>query len=107
MSTSDQAHRIGYLFDGIKSENAELQAAIAMVEEEDVSGGKINAFEVVAAHILPKDPVTKRRLVAAKRATIQLSLVDDGDEDSKVGIGRTVVYFRYYKPEEFVSLTPV
>ena len=77
---------MGYLLDGIESEDAALQAVIATVEEEDVPGGKRNDFETAAAHILPKDPVVKRRLTVAKQVTVQVSSVGGGDGDAKVGI---------------------
>jgi hypothetical protein len=57
--------RVGYLLDGIECDDAALQAAIAVVEEDDDPLGKRNDFEAAATHILPKDPVAKRRILAA------------------------------------------
>ena len=59
--------RVGFLLDNIECEDTALQAAIAVIEEDDGPDGKRNDFEAAAAHILPKDPVVKKQLLAAKR----------------------------------------
>ena len=101
--------RVGYLLDRIECGNAAFQATIVVVEEDDEPDGKKNKPEGAATHILPKDPVVKKRLLVAKRSATQISLVenygggDGGDGGyggyggSKLGIGSTGVHFRYYK----------
>ena len=97
--------RVGYLLDAIECDDASLQAAMAKVEEDDGPDGKRNNFETAASHLLPKDPVVKKRLLAAKRSAAQISEVDAGDGGSKTGIGYTGVHFRYHTPSEFNALT--
>ena len=62
----DKYSRVGFLLDSLKCNSAALQAVIAMVEEDNEPGRKRNYFEGAATHILPKDLVTKKRLLAAK-----------------------------------------
>ena len=58
--------RIGYLLDTIKCNNAPLLAAVVKVEEENSPTGKRKCFEKYTTHLLPKNPVIKKRLIAAK-----------------------------------------
>ena len=51
---------IGYLLDGIKNNDAGLQAAMAAVRRDDGPNGSQNDFEAAAAAILPSDPVAKK-----------------------------------------------
>ena len=55
--------RVGFVLDAIESDDAGLQAAMAMVNIMDDTGinGKRGDFEAAIAYLLPKDPVVKKR----------------------------------------------
>ena len=69
---------------------------------DKVQNGKCNNFEACATHLLPYDPVKKRRLVLNKRGSDEIS--DTTLEGSIIGathgIGKTGVHFRFYRPGE-------
>ena len=109
----NQHSRVGYLLTGIQNSDAGLQAAMASVNTDDGPKGKRNDFEAAAAHLLPYDPVAKRR-ATGKRASGDVSAAEAGNSqgDGKVSsakgkpsIGKTGVHLRYYKPAEFRNLT--
>ena len=54
--------RVTYLLDALESDDACLQAAMASIRGDNNIGGERTDFERVAAHILPEDPVQKKRL---------------------------------------------
>ena len=69
--------RVGYLLEGIQCSDAGLQAAMASIRTDDGPTGMRNDFEREAAHLLPYDPVAKRRATATnKRGSSQISAVD-------------------------------
>ena len=70
--------RVGYLLDSIESKDAALNAAIASVEEDQGPTGKRNDFESAVSHILPKDPVQRKKLAAAAGGKVSVSALDDG-----------------------------
>ena len=84
--------RVGYLLDAIKCDDAALLAAIAKVEEDDTPQGKRNDFELCATHLLPKDPIVKKRLLHAQSTAGQISGIDGGTE-ARDGISVTGVHF--------------
>ena len=98
---------VWYLLDGIKCNDAPIQAAIAVVKEDNAVERKRSYFETAALHILPKDPVIKRSIMLAKRLAAQIPMVEDdgGDSGPKSGIGRTGVHFRYHTSTEFGEVT--
>ena len=53
--------RVGYLLEGIQSIDPGLQAAMASVKTDDGRDGMRNDFEAAAAHLLPYDPVAKKK----------------------------------------------
>ena len=53
--------RVKYLLDAIKCSDSGLQAAMAMIRNNDGPTGKLNDFELTAAYLLPCDPVAKRK----------------------------------------------
>ena len=103
--------RVGYLLDGIENNDPQLQAAIARVSDDTGPGGKREDFEACAAYLLPRDPVAKRRVIADKRTSAEISGVGGDDParfkaTKKKGIGQTGVHFRYHRPDEYSKLTP-
>ena len=108
--------RVGLLLDGIECSDAGLQAAMASVRTDDGPDGKRNDFEAAASHLLPYDPVAKRRL-ASKRSNPQISAVQEAEDSGesatvssattprKKSIGKTGVHLRYHKYSEYKKLT--
>ena len=82
---------------------------MAMVRNDDVPGGKMRDFESAASHLLPCDPVAKRKSAAGTKrdhslvseAKLEVSLSTSG----KPSIGKTGVEFRYYKKDKFKKLS--
>ena len=88
---------------------------MASVRTDDGPTGMRNTFETAAAHLLPYDPVAKKRRNASKRDAGQISSVeintDDANASSMTGnkkkqsIGSTGVHLRYHTKEEYSALT--
>ena len=66
-----------------------------------------NNFEATAAHLLPYDPVAKKRSSGQKRGSAQISSVMDTSYATmkKPSIGKTGVHHCYYKTGEYRNLT--
>jgi hypothetical protein len=102
--------RVGFLLDAIQSSDAGLQAAMASVRTDNRPHGMRNNFEEAATHILPYDPVAKKRTIGLKRDAANISAVSETEEISattgkKPSIGRTGVHLRYHKLHEYKALT--
>ena len=108
--------RVGFIIEGIQATDAGLQAAIASVKTSTAPDGLRNNFEACVAHLLPYDPVAKKRAEQGrKRGAAQISNVDVDEEGgeistthggkSKPSIGKTGVHLRYHKTEEYRQLT--
>ena len=103
--------RVTYILDAIECEDASLQAAMANIKGDTVVGGKRTDFELAAAHLLPEDPVARKRQ-STKRPVADISAmdVDEGPptrgkpSDKRYGIGKTGVHFRYHTPDEYKKL---
>ena len=93
--------RVMHLLNGIKSSDAELLSAIAVIKSDDEPGGRIERFEDTAAFLIQFDPVTKKR---QKSGTIGRQHQVAGVELKK-GIGKTGVALRYHSKEEYRKLT--
>lgn len=101
--------RVGFFLEGIECSDAGLQAAMASIRTDIGPTGMRNDFERAVAHILPYDPVAKKR-ANAKRSSALISGVDgdvmaDVSSVTKPSIGKTGVHFRYYKGPEFAKLS--
>jgi hypothetical protein len=101
--------RVGYLLEGIQCNDAGLQAAMASIKLDTTPvTGKRNNFELAATHLLPYDPVAKKRTSNLKRGAGDISDTTGADVSSfgaKEGIGKTGVHLRYHKGEEYASLS--
>ena len=115
--------RVSYLLEGIHCSDAGLQAAMASIRTDDGPTGMRNDFERAAAHLLPYDPVAKRRATASNKCgSSQISAVDaaEGIDDDptaqassatattkkrKASIGKTGVHLRYHTPDEYRGLS--
>jgi hypothetical protein len=100
--------RVGYLLEAIQCNDAGLQAAMASIKIDTAPGGKRSDFEAASTHLLPYDPVAKKRSAAGnKRGAGEISDTVAADVSSfgaKEGIGKSGVHLRYHKPEEYETL---
>ena len=58
--------RVGFLIDAIQCVDAGLQAAMASVKMDNGPNGLQNNFERTVSHLLPYDPVAKKRATGIK-----------------------------------------
>ena len=69
--------RVGFLLKAIQCSDPGLQAAMASIKTDNGPEGMRNNFEATAAHLLPYDPVAKKRSSGQKRGSAQTSSVMD------------------------------
>ena len=69
--------RVGFLLEAIQCSDPGLQAAMASIKTDNGPEGMRNNFEATAAHLLPYDPVAKKRSSGQKRGSAQISSVMD------------------------------
>ena len=98
--------REGFLLEAIQCSDAGLQAAVASVKTENGPQDMRNNFEATAAHLLPYDPVAKKRSSGQKRNSTQISSVvgTSNATTKKPSIGITSVHLCYYKTAEYKTL---
>ena len=99
--------RVGFLLEAIQCSDPGLQAAMASIKTDNGLEGMRNNFKATAAHLLPYDPVAKKRSSRQKRGTAQISSVMDTSNATikKPSIGKTGIHLRYYKTGEYRNLT--
>ena len=99
--------RVGFLFEEIQCSDPGLQAVMGSIKTDNGPEGMRNNFEVTAAHLLPYDPVAKKRSSGQKRGSAQISPVMDPSPTTtkKPSIGKTGVHLHYYKTGEYRNLT--
>ena len=97
--------RVGYLLDAIETNDASLQAAMALVRNDDnPKNGNRSNFEATATCLLPHEPVAKKRQNnPARRNNAEISSIDSTKFKSRVGA--TCVNLRYHKRDEYLKLT--
>ena len=109
----NECSHVGFLTDAIQCANAGLQAAMASVKMDNGPNGLWNNFERAMSHLLPYDPVAKKRATGIKcgSALISLAEVDNGPNttiaanDSKPSIGKSGVHLCYHKHHKYKKLT--
>ena len=69
--------RVGFLLEAIQCSDPGLQAAMASIKTDNGLEGMRNNFEATSAHLLPYDPVAKKRSSGQKRGSAQISSVMD------------------------------
>ena len=76
---TNEHSRIGFLLEAIQCSDPGLQADMASIKTDNGLEGMRNNFEATAAHLLPYDPVAKKRSSGQKRGSAQIS--SDNDDD--------------------------
>ena len=90
-----------HLLNGIKSSDAELLSAIAVIKSDDGPGGRIERFEDTAAFLIQFDPITQKMQKSGSTGRQhQVTGVDLKKEIGKVGVS-----FRYHSKEEYRKLS--
>ena len=111
--------RVGYLLEGIQCFDPGLQAAMASVRTDDGANGMRSDFEKAVAHLLPYDPVGRKRATGTKQPAANISdtwgihganasaikISDATSKDGKVSIGKTGVHLRYHTNSEYRELS--
>jgi hypothetical protein len=102
--------RVGFLLEGIQCPDPGLQAAMASIKTDNGQGGLRNDFEAAVSHLLPYDPVAKKRSAGTKRGQATISFTEGEEAEvsstiAKKSIGSTGVHLRYYKAEEYKKLS--
>ena len=64
--------RVGFLLEAIQCSDSGLQAAMASIKTDNGLEGMRNNFEAMDAHLLPYDPVAKRRSSGQKWGSAQI-----------------------------------
>jgi hypothetical protein len=100
--------QVGYLLDAIQSNDARLQGVMASIKTDQAVNGLQNDFEAAATHLLPYDPVEKKRVdhAGSKRSPADTS--DATGEEANVsyfgtkkGNGSTGVPLLYHTKAEY------
>mmetsp|Transcript_26699 Transcript_26699/g.37843 ORF Transcript_26699/g.37843 Transcript_26699/m.37843 type:complete len:548 (+) Transcript_26699:2141-3784(+) len=102
----NEATRVRYLLEGIKTQDAQLLTAIEAVRgDQTPTTGKANSFELAAAHLQPRCPVTRKQSIR-KRPTSVADVHIDGVGARAPSIGKTGVHLRWHKYSEYQTLNP-
>ena len=98
--------RVRFLLEVIQCSDPGLQAAMASIKTDNGLEGMRNNLEATPAHLLPYDPVAKKRSSGQKRGSAQISSVMDTSNATmkKPSIGKTGIHLRYYKTGEYRDL---
>ena len=75
--------RVTYLLDALENDDAVLKAAMSSIKGGYNLGEKRTDFEHVASHLLPEDPVQKKRLTGKRPAADILRVTVPGTEGSE------------------------
>ena len=99
--------RVGFLLEAIQCSDPGLQAAMAGIKTDNGPEGMRNNFEATAAHLLPYDPVAKKRSSGYKRGSTQISSLKEVPDATtkKPSIGKTDVHLCYHRNSEYRTLT--
>ena len=102
----NEATRVRYLLEGIETQDAQLLTAIEAVRgDQTLLTGKASNFELAAAHLQPRCPVTRKQ-TTRKRPTSVADVHIDGVGARAPSIGKTGVHLRWHKYSEYQELTP-
>ena len=85
---------------------------MASVKTDNGLNGLWNNFERAVSHLLPYDPVAKKRATGIRQGSALISLAEAHDgptmtiaaNDAKPSIGKTGVHLHYHKHHEYKKL---
>ena len=80
--------QVGYLLASIDTNDAELQAAMANVNQEKTPNGLRKNFEFTVATILPADPISKKQVKGSKHGDEISSMDFEQDEATVASTGK-------------------
>ena len=72
----NQHTHVGYLLEFVQCPNPGLQVAMASIHTDNRLQGMCNNFEATAAHLLPYDPVMKKRAASTRHPAAQISSLE-------------------------------
>ena len=98
--------RVRFLLEAIQYSDPGLLATMASIQTDNSLEGMRNNFEASAAHLLPYDPVAKKRSSGYKRGSTQISsLMEVSDATTKKpSIGKNGVHLQFHKNSEYRTL---
>ena len=97
--------RVSYLLDAIETTDASLQAAMALVcNDDNPTNGKGSNFEATSTYLLPHDPTAKKIQNNPTRRGAGAKKFANDSSKIKSGVGTTVVNLCYHKREEYLKL---
>ena len=111
--------RVGYLLEGIPCSDPGLQVAMVSVQTDDGANRMRSDFERAAAHLLPYDPVARKRTAGTKRSATNISdtqgthganasateVSEATTKDRKASIGKTGVHLKYHMNSKYRELS--
>ncbi len=104
--------RVGNLLTAIQCSDAGLQAAMASIKTDQAPTGLRNNFEAAASHLLPYDPVQKKRTKRPGNKQDSSNISEVTGEEAKVSAfgakkdtGKTGVLLQYHSPDDYKKLS--
>ena len=107
----NQHTHVGYLLEGIQCPDPGLQVAMASTCINNRLQGMCINFEATATHLLPYDPVIKKRNASTRCPTAQISAFEGDSAEitdtigKKRSIGKSGVHLCYHVNMEYSELT--
>jgi uncharacterized protein YciI len=97
---------VNYLLDAIECNDHALQAAMALVRNDDGPTGKMNDFEKTSSFLLPNCPVSKKRNQNGTKRTFGATVSEIDAKTIRTGVGKsTGVALRFHTQKEYAALS--
>ena len=98
--------RVNYLLDAIECNDHALQAAMALVRNDDGPTGKMNDFEKTASFLLPNCPVSKKRNQNGTKRSFGATVSEIDAKTIRTGVGKTTgIALRFHTKKEYAALS--
>ena len=95
---------VNYLLDTIQSNDTPLQEAMDPLKNDTSPGGKMNGLKATDYFLLPNDPVDNKSSPGVNCGVYEIYNATGFDisyTSSNTGIGKTELYFCYYKNKQY------
>jgi hypothetical protein len=96
----------------VQCSDAGLQAAMASIKTDQAPDGLRNNFEAAASHLLPSNPVQKKRTDRPRNKRDHADISDTTGGEVEVaafgankGIGKTGIHLRYHNSDNYKKLS--